>query len=443
MTKLPTDTFFQEFQERHYQYHVDFRSVDIKVIEVEGFQTDTPAMKSFLVRPGRVKDWLTKVFPRDPCDSTMKLIRDGQDSSDIPSGREQRRPKLRVILGYLGIGAKYDYMMHGERLAPRDVFLTASITTLPFSEDNYRLICDRLTLPRITSLLLTRGARPLRGHFQLVRMMSEEKNLIYGLAMGSFSSLLVGLKISVSMSYNPATGIINAVLLGNGSDDGLAWLHQDLEHLSALADNLFLVPTLICQRLSEVIFASIDDNFDQLHQVEIGSGQTGIMMFGENGMPMPRGNCEDPNLSTAILGVGQQALAIEAYIRGHMLTVNSVKKELLEFPWQEFPSVDYDRVREQSEFLEKQLDFISRTLDFALIRVGHLKQRSNMQATAITNLLAQRNNETNRRLAESSTSIARDTRRDSSAMKSIAILTMVFLPATFTAVSQNYQDVRT
>ncbi|KAI2466348.1 hypothetical protein F4781DRAFT_406112 [Annulohypoxylon bovei var. microspora] len=191
--------------------------------------------------------------------------------------------------------------------------------------------------------------------------------------------------------------------------------------------------TLICQRLTEAIYASIDDNFDRLHEVEIGSGQTGIMMFGENGLPMPRGNCEDPNLPTTVLGVAQHALAVEAYIRGHLLTVRSVKSELLAFPWQQFPSIDYDHVLEQNELIVQQLDFISRTLDFALLRISHLTQRANVQATAINNLLAQRNNEMNRKLAESSTSIARDTRRDSLAMKSIAILTMVFLPGTFTA----------
>jgi hypothetical protein len=43
-------------------------------------------------------------------------------------------------------------------------------------------------------------------------------------------------------------------------------------------------------------------------------------------------------------------------------------------------------------------------------------------------------------LASTSTSIARDTKKDSSVMKSIGILTMVFLPATFTAVSHPEQS---
>ncbi|KAI0828410.1 hypothetical protein F5Y06DRAFT_308360 [Hypoxylon sp. FL0890] len=414
MVKLKPD-LFQELQERHFKCPRGFKSVDIRIIEVEGFEEEVPFTRSFVLKPDELEDWLSN----------------GVSHTVVSRGKRGR--KLRIILGYLGNGEKYDYMIQNLGMTAGDISPGAPVTTIPFSQEHYRLVCEKLTLPGITSLLLSREARALRGHFQLVKLLSENNNLVYGLVMSSFSSLLIGIKVGVSMSYDPSTGVSNALVLGSGSQDGFSWLYQDLEHLSALADNPFLVPTLICQRLTEAIYTATDNMFDLLHQVEIESGQTGIMMFGENGMPIPRGNCEDPSLSTAVLGVSQKALAVEGYVKGHILTVSSIKEELLKFPWQQIPSIDLDHVKEQNEFILKQLGFISRTLDFALLRVGHLKQRADVQATAITNLLAQRNNEMNRRLAESSTSIARDTRRDSSAMKSIAILTMVFLPATFTA----------
>ncbi|KAI1457472.1 hypothetical protein F4805DRAFT_427941 [Annulohypoxylon moriforme] len=397
---------FQELQERHFACKRDFKPVEIQVVEIDGFETGSPTIQSFVVKPEELEAWLGR----------------------IDDDQKQARRKLRIILGYLGKGTKFEYMPTGENIVSG-----GSEFALPFSRRDFKIVCEKLRLPTVTSLLLTKGARAIRGHFQIVRMPSKEENTVYGLSMSSFSSLLIGVKLGVSMSYSPFMGITNAVLLGSGVSDGFAWLRQDLEHLVSLADNPFLVLTLICQRLTEAIYASIDENFDRLHQVEIGSGQTGIMMFGEDGMPMPRGNCQDPKLSTSILGVAQHALAVEAYIQGHQLTVKSVKNELLEFPWQRASSIDHEHTLEQNELIVKQLDFISRTLDFALLRIGHLKQRANVQATAITNLLAQRNNETNRELAESSTSIAHDTRRDSFAMKSIAILTMIFLPGTFVA----------
>lgn len=55
----------------------------------------------------------------------------------------------------------------------------------------------------------------------------------------------------------------------------------------------------------------------------------------------------------------------------------------------------------------------------------------------ITNLLAQRNNHLNQQMSMTNTSIAYDAKRHASVMKSIAILTILFLPATFTSVSPN------
>ncbi|KAK6957352.1 hypothetical protein Daesc_000136 [Daldinia eschscholtzii] len=276
-------------------------------------------------------------------------------------------------------------------------------------------------------------------------MATRDLNFVsfLGLALNAFTSLLIGVKVGISMSYCPSTGVINAVVMKSGSQDGFAWLEQDLEQLASLADNPFLVPILVCQHLTEAFCSFIDDNYDRLHQAEFGSGQTGIAMIGENGMPMSRGNCENPDLSVTVLGVAQHALAVEAYVRGQLITVDLIKNELLAFPWQQALYTDETRIQEQNALLLKQLDFISRTLNIALPRIDHLKQRTTVQTTAIANLLAQRNNETNRRLAESSTSIAHDTRRDSLAMKSIAILTMIFLPATFTARHLNPRKVST
>ncbi|KAI0844758.1 hypothetical protein F5Y00DRAFT_273585 [Daldinia vernicosa] len=403
---------FQEFQERHLLSHRDFKPVSVKVIELENFEAERPTIHSFILNPEDFEGWLDQII--------------------TTNNHSCQKPKFRIILGYVGKGAKYEYLMPGNEFRTGDI-TSESMTALPFSKEHCQLIRKKLGLPDITSLLPSRGASPLVGHFQLVQLASEEGNPIYGLTLNAFTSLLVGIKIGVSMSYCPSTGVTNAVMMRSGPRDGFNWLEQDLDQLASLADNPFLVPTLVSQHLTEAFCSAIDRNFDRLHEAEFRSGQTGITMIGENGMPMSRGNCEDPNLSVTVLGVAQHVLAVEAYIRGQLLTVDLIKNEMLAFPWQQFPSINQDRIKEQNGLLVKQLDFISRTLDIALIRIDHLKQRTTVQATAIANLLAQRNNEMNCRLAESSTSIAHDTRRDSLAMKSIAVLTMVFLPATFVA----------
>ncbi|KAI1470491.1 uncharacterized protein F4812DRAFT_417805, partial [Daldinia caldariorum] len=402
----------QEYRERHLMPPFEFKPVSVKVIEIEDFEAEKPIIRSFIIRPDELESWLDRITIRNP------------------HGRQ--RPKFRIILGYGGQGAKYEYLMPSNEYANGNL-TRESMTALPFSKEHCQLLSERLGVPNIVSLLPSRKASALVGHFQLVQLPCQGENSIYGLTLNAFTSLLIGVKVGISMSYCPSTGVTNAVLMRSGPQNGFAWLEQDLEQLASLADNPFLIPILVCQHLTEAFCSFVDDNYDRLHQVEFGSGQTGITMIGENGTPISRGNCENPNLSVTVLGVAQHSLAVEAYVRGQLLTVDLIKDELLAFPWQQALSTDKRRVQEQNALLLKQLDFINRTLKIALIRIDHLKQRTTVQATAIANLLAQRNNETNRRLAESSTSIAHDTRRDSLAMKSIAILTMIFLPATFTA----------
>jgi len=55
----------------------------------------------------------------------------------------------------------------------------------------------------------------------------------------------------------------------------------------------------------------------------------------------------------------------------------------------------------------------------------------------IYNHLAHKSNQINLSLAESSRHIAMDAQKDSAVMKSIAVLTMIFLPATYIAVGHS------
>lgn len=70
-----------------------------------------------------------------------------------------------------------------------------------------------------------------------------------------------------------------------------------------------------------------------------------------------------------------------------------------------------------------------------LEQVRTLRNRIQIQLSVVANIIAQNDNRTNISIAEASRRIAFETKRDSDAMKTIAALTMVFLPATFVAVS--------
>ncbi|KAK5995002.1 hypothetical protein PT974_03392 [Cladobotryum mycophilum] len=65
-----------------------------------------------------------------------------------------------------------------------------------------------------------------------------------------------------------------------------------------------------------------------------------------------------------------------------------------------------------------------------------LPRRIKNQFTAVYNLIAQRDTKANIELADKSRVIAEATLRDSSSMKTIAVMTLVFLPATFVCASR-------
>ncbi|KAL8788932.1 MAG: hypothetical protein Q9213_001455 [Squamulea squamosa] len=66
-------------------------------------------------------------------------------------------------------------------------------------------------------------------------------------------------------------------------------------------------------------------------------------------------------------------------------------------------------------------------------QVRTLRNRIRIQLSVVANFIAQNDSRTNIAIADASRRIAFETRRDSDAMKTIAALTMVFLPGTFVA----------
>ncbi|KAI0191368.1 hypothetical protein EV127DRAFT_469314 [Xylaria flabelliformis] len=403
---------FEDLLAKHFKTNREYGAEDIKVLEMTGQPGDDT---TFVVKSDKVRDWLSRIRAEDTPEGK---IREGHSKS-----------KIRVMFGSGLIGEFAEYIGRGVGTANSMLQINR-----PFLREDYDLVEQTFRFPRSALLLLTGVIDPFRGHFTVSKMLRDNDRPVFGGLAGftlyAFCSLLVGIKASMSLSYDPSTGQINAlVLIASEPPGNFGWLEDDLRQLRPLATNPFLLPTLICQRHTEAIAATMRKTWDEFHQLEISSGQTDFRMVGVEHL----GRCDDPRLPVAILGVLRVVIALKAYIKVHILTVDSIKEELEAFPWDILPESEKARAEEQNKLILKHLDWIITSMKITEVQVEHLRQRADVQATAINNLLAQRNNETNRIMVEASTSIAHDTRRDSSAMKSIAILTLVFLPATFTA----------
>ncbi|KAI1252703.1 hypothetical protein MGN70_004907 [Eutypa lata] len=140
------------------------------------------------------------------------------------------------------------------------------------------------------------------------------------------------------------------------------------------------------KRFAEAIGESLDEQFDLLHQIEMDSGQTRILLIDEMGRVIPKRSGHEQDLSLEVLGVIQLAVAIETSARGHLITIDSVKAELLRFPWPETSEMDLQHSKEQHKIIEKRLDLVSQMIQLAVLRTENLKQRASEQETAVRSI---------------------------------------------------------
>ncbi|KAI4086172.1 MAG: hypothetical protein LQ344_007787 [Seirophora lacunosa] len=91
--------------------------------------------------------------------------------------------------------------------------------------------------------------------------------------------------------------------------------------------------------------------------------------------------------------------------------------------------------RQMEEIVASSLGLCASLSKERLEQVRTLRNRIRIQLSVVANSMTQNDGRTNIAIAEASRRIAFETKRDSDAMKTIAALTMAFLPATFVAVS--------
>ncbi|KAI4272203.1 MAG: hypothetical protein L6R35_006490 [Caloplaca aegaea] len=89
--------------------------------------------------------------------------------------------------------------------------------------------------------------------------------------------------------------------------------------------------------------------------------------------------------------------------------------------------------RQPEEIVASSMSLCASLSRERLEQVRTLRNRIRIQLSVVANLIAQNDGRTNIAIAEASRRIAFETKRDSDAMKTIAALTMIFLPATFVA----------
>ncbi|KAJ4251827.1 hypothetical protein NW762_011124 [Fusarium torreyae] len=174
----------------------------------------------------------------------------------------------------------------------------------------------------------------------------------------------------------------------------------------------FLVQSILCQESLLAARQPITELRHRLYDV--------LDVVGEYSKePFDRSNLKE--MTNKLHKVSQDADSLAVSVEmGLMIAQNSSRG------WNAIRSSSPTRSKFGGSTVGDSLDYIARSLESQLRWLQSYKSRKDIAMNLVFNLVTQQDSET-------STSIARDTKDDSASMKIIAVLTMIFLPATAVA----------
>ncbi|KAI6777399.1 hypothetical protein HG530_001344 [Fusarium avenaceum] len=174
----------------------------------------------------------------------------------------------------------------------------------------------------------------------------------------------------------------------------------------------FLIQSILCQESLLAARKPITELRHRLYDV--------LDVVGEYSKePFDRSNLKE--MTDKLHKVSQDADSLAASVEmGLMIAQNSGRG------WNAIRTSRLTRSKTGGSTVGDSLDYIARSLESQLRWLQTYKSRKDIAMNLVFNLVTQQDSET-------STSIARDTKDDSASMKIIAVLTMIFLPATAVA----------
>jgi hypothetical protein len=146
---------------------------------------------------------------------------------------------------------------------------------------------------------------------------------------------------------------------------------------------------------------------------------------------------EDLRLQDIVKMLGKQHAyysRIETSLLASKVTIATFKRELDYMDSEGLPNAVKGELSRHVPRLRERIKYLESTLEHTLL-YGNIQTRLQAQQQVVFNLIAQEDTKINISLAKDSREIAAASKQDSSAMKIIAMLTTLFLPGTFMAVS--------
>ncbi|KAF2193510.1 hypothetical protein K469DRAFT_237497 [Zopfia rhizophila CBS 207.26] len=268
------------------------------------------------------------------------------------------------------------------------------------------------------------------SHFQ--RYSQSASNRI-GFSMRQASQGGLNMDLGLGLSFDHERNLTYGMLLGC-IDRQAAFIITQLKELALLACHPLLLPTMILGYERSFLGEQLLRTRSEMLSVEATSGQTRWPVVGYAGQPgqseLKPDKVNTKELSKDALGVVQSATVYQRLtedllvLADSLVESNEVLRQFVQRDGCAFATI---------YAIDERLRFLRNKTELMLPALRSYKERAHAQMSAVYNLIAERNNEINQQLNIDTQEIAAASRKDSSAMKSVAVLTMAFLPGTFVA----------
>ncbi|RFU25669.1 hypothetical protein B7463_g10668, partial [Scytalidium lignicola] len=329
-----------------------------------------------------------------------------------------------------------DVLEHSLMQTPRrneDVEATLKLVEIP-REDNETLRISKQTFLAILKIF---GIDPYVQYMISRNSYGLHSFISQGSTSGKTYTVFIGNILYVLIwTFNPATATTNAIIMPRASNGFTTGVESftNFKSIVTLYKEHIHTPHLLAFIASLQLSQFVDEAILwQLRLIRSVEARTGHGAY-RNTNDTKESDIEDFTEWSMIIGTCLVNLANQC--RHEQITTSIINHILYhtDIMWdKEMKEEHFIKHQDSLEVIKSVLPVLIRQAESARSYISYLQERAKNQSTVLFNLIAHQDSMINIGLADSSRKIAEETKKDGSAMKTIAVMTMAFLPATFFA----------
>jgi hypothetical protein len=324
------------------------------------------------------------------------------DGASKPSGSIQPRGSLRLILaGRTSHSNLFDHF--------------------PFSEETFRTVVAGFELPEVYPATLS----AYLPHYAYLASTNRLGDKILSVISRTFSFREAG--HALALTYNVRTKNTSAIIQGPSNSQYLSKLCSYLKERADLAAH----PAFLVLVAAQLEYEATDQGY-----LPLRADMIHIEKWTGHGSLINRSNRENFDLFTHLPAVTRELNLFSSKVIGETERVKSclLRHERILELIDHVNRYSTNPETAQSAELRHNAEFLATGWKSLLYRYEAFEKNVQVQLAVLYNTAVQRDSKLNLNVAKSSASIAAASKRDSSVMKSISLLTMLFLPATFVSI---------